>query len=89
MEDTNPSIAQYHGTAVDLAVSTRDDEVSLSASVLLLSALVLALADRLGCANNGWTGCNCCYDAEDHVSGGDKGNRSDRLRLGNQKRLEV
>jgi hypothetical protein len=69
LETTNPSVAQYDRTPIDLAVNTRDDEVRLCTSVLFLGALVLALADRLGCANDGWTGCNCCDDAEDHVSG--------------------
>jgi hypothetical protein len=69
MKTTNPSVAQYYGTPIDLAVDTRDDEVRLCASVLFLGVLVLALADRLCGANDGWTGCNCCDDAEDHVSG--------------------
>jgi hypothetical protein len=29
---------------------------------------VLALTDCLSGANDGWTGCNSCYDAEDHVT---------------------
>lgn len=69
MGKTNSSVAQYHGPPVDLTVNTRDDKVRLCAAVLFFSALVLALTDRFSCANDGWTGCNGCYDAEDHVSG--------------------
>ena len=68
MEMTNSSVVQYDGPPVDLAVHTRDDKVRLCATVLFLSALVLALTDRLSCANDGWTGRNGCDDAKDHVT---------------------
>jgi hypothetical protein len=50
--------------------------------VLFLGTLALALADRIRCADDGWAGCNGCYDTEeeDACGGNDEacGTKRDR-----------